>query len=99
MNGSFDGQGRIVFDDAETADAWVGDLPDERAVGCPECGLVHWDAEALVCCDTGQGVPLIDNGHRWLQAPDHLVMDHLYRSGDVAENADPAYAAIQRAIG
>ena len=99
MIGTVDDQGRIVFDDAEIADAWVGDRPDERAVGCPDCGLVHWDSDALVCCDTGQGLPLVGNGHRWRHAPDHLVMDHLYRSTDDAESAVRAFAAFQQATG
>ena len=83
MIGSFDQFGCIVFDDAETADSWIGDRTDSRAVGCTDCGLVHWDADALVCCDTRQALPLVGDGHRWVQAPDHLVMDHLYqRSGN-----------------
>ena len=99
MIGTFDDQGRIVLSDAETADAWVGNRPEERAVGCPECGLVHWDADALVCCDTRHGLPLISNGNRWRQAPDQLVMDHLYRSTDAIQDTAGASGASRQATG
>lgn len=99
MIGTLDDQGRIVLSDAETADAWVGDRPDEHAVGCPECGLVHWDADALVCCETGQGLPLVDDGHRWRLAPTHVVMQHLYGSADVTQGAVNARLATRQVTG
>lgn len=77
MTAARDEHGRIVFDDAETAEAWVGDAPDERAVGCPDCHQVHGDGDALAYCDTGQALPLTNDGRRWRTAPDHLALAHL----------------------
>ncbi|MEY9930214.1 hypothetical protein ABH926_004856 [Catenulispora sp. GP43] len=95
--GSFDEYGRIVFADAETTEAWIGDHVDSRAAGCTDCGLVHWDGDALVCCDTGQALPLVSNGHRWLQAPDDLVAEHLHQhAGNAKDSGRSTFPACRQ---
>ncbi|WP_194922170.1 hypothetical protein [Catenulispora rubra] len=50
-------EGATVVTDRAEAEDWCADRED-RALGCPECRRVHYDADAFVCCEAEQAIPL-----------------------------------------
>ncbi|NUR25358.1 MAG: hypothetical protein HOV83_05835 [Catenulispora sp.] len=63
--------GTTVFTDRDQAEDWCLDIED-RALGCPECGRVHYDADAFVCCEAEQALPLTFRRGAFRPAPQHL---------------------------
>lgn len=56
--------GDPLFTDYAAAEQWVGDR-DDRALGCPGCHRVHYDADAFVCCEEDSAIPLVLRRGAW----------------------------------
>lgn len=64
--------GTTVFTDRDQAEDRCLDVED-RALGCPECRRVHYNADAFVCCETEQAIPLMFRRGAFRPAPAALT--------------------------